>query len=189
MWFLAKVNLSNKDESVLKDLLLWYVGYFLCACFGAFFPPFCSFFMLCILLFMSLHVVFVYLDMQVITKYLSKLTSLETCRLENSYRNKRPCTSRKLSFHLLVTTVRWAVAKAVTHRAGCQITWCSLFVFSCALLSHLGNLSLCLDVETWLFLSCTVNNPCYQGKQTAHPQVTVMLLLKLAVVCCLRKAQ
>lgn len=168
MWFLAKVNLSNKDESVLKDLLLWYVGCFLWACFGAFFPLFaisscCASYCLC------LYIVFVYLDMQVITKYLSKLTSLETCHLENSYRNRRPCTSRKLSIHLLVTTVRWAVAKAVIHRAGCQITWCSLFVFSCALLSHLGNLSSCLDVETRRFLSCTVNNPCYQGKQTAHP--------------------
>lgn len=63
-----------------------------------------------------------------------------------------------LSICLRVITVRGAVAEAVTHRAGSQITWCSLFVFRClvlfVLLSRLGNLFSCLDVETRHFLSC-----------------------------------
>lgn len=102
--------------------------------------------------------------------------NLETWHLEDNYRKRRPCSSRKLSFHLSVTTVRWSVAKAVMQRAGSRVTWCSLFVLSCALLPLSGDLCSCLDVRFLARLRC------HQDKEPVHPQVTIMLLFKLAAV-------
>lgn len=72
--------------------------------------------------------------------------------------------------------VRWSVAKAVVQRAGSWVTWCSLFVLSCALLPLSGDSCSCLDVRFLARLRC------HQDKEPVHPQATIMLLFKLAAV-------
>lgn len=47
--------------------------------------------------------------------------------------------------------------------------WCGLFVFSCALLSHSGDLSSCLDVELSVFSRVYSEQPLLSGQASSSP--------------------